>query len=605
MALIPGEIIEEIRSRHDLVEVVSSYIELKKTGRNYVGFCPFHSEKSPSFTVSPEKQVYYCFGCQNGGNLFTFIMQIEDCSFPEAVRFLAEKAGINIDAASAAPVSRKEGLEREALLKMHSFARQYFEDALWNTPRGKKVLDYLFKRGLAEGTIRDFQLGYAVNSWQGLTGRLQKKGFDLQLSARCGLTGKNNEGRYYDYFRERLIFPIWDSRGRVIAFGGRILRQGEPKYLNSPESPLFSKGRNLYGLHLALPHIRREKYALLVEGYMDVILLHQHGIKEALAPLGTSLTEKQVALLRGRLDKIILAFDADTGGEIAALRGIELLKNEGCRVMVACLPEGQDPADFVRKHGGNVFRSEVLEKARSILEYRLYIIKKKHDLQKEEGRVEYWRESRKILADVLEIPEREQYLKKIAKEIDLSLEVLRGDLEKIIQSNSLKKDIVYKESKTNKNVSLRELVERELITCILQYPDYLKHLKEFEIDVSSFTEGPDRQIMQYLFDLDRQGREIEIAALLSYFSDQEMHKLIVKMFHPVQLDEKEKVQKTVLDCIRKIKALSWAEERERLIKSLRDTVKQDEIGAKLQRIHDLKKREEELYRSGEGEDFDG
>jgi DNA primase len=605
MALIPGEIIEEIRSRHDLVEVVSSYIELKKTGRNYVGFCPFHSEKSPSFTVSPEKQVYYCFGCQNGGNLFTFIMQIEDCSFPEAVRFLAEKAGINIDAASAAPVSRKEGLEREALLKMHSFARQYFEDALWNTPRGKKVLDYLFKRGLAEGTIRDFQLGYAVNSWQGLTGRLQKKGFDLQLSARCGLTGKNNEGRYYDYFRERLIFPIWDSRGRVIAFGGRILRQGEPKYLNSPESPLFSKGRNLYGLHLALPHIRREKYALLVEGYMDVILLHQHGIKEALAPLGTSLTEKQVALLRGRLDKIILAFDADTGGEIAALRGIELLKNEGCRVMVACLPEGQDPADFVRKHGGNVFRSEVLEKARSILEYRLYIIKKKHDLQKEEGRVEYWRESRKILADVLEIPEREQYLKKIAKEIDLSLEVLRGDLEKIIQSNSLKKDIVYKESKTNKNVSLRELVERELITCILQYPDYLKHLKEFEIDVSSFTEGPNRQIMQYLFDLDRQGREIEIAALLSYFSDQEMHKLIVKMFHPVQLDEKEKVQKTVLDCIRKIKALSWAEERERLIKSLRDTVKQDEIGAKLQRIHDLKKREEELYRSGEGEDFDG
>jgi DNA primase len=605
MALIPGETIEEVRSRHDIVEVISSYIELKKTGRNYVGFCPFHSEKSPSFTVSPEKQIYYCFGCQNGGNLFTFIMQIEDCSFPEAVRFLAEKAGINIDAASVAPASQKEVLEREALLKMHFFARQYFEDALWNTPRGKKVLDYLFKRGLAEGTIRDFQLGYAVNSWQGLTDRLQKKGFDLQLSARGGLTGKNNEGRYYDYFRERLIFPIWDSRGRVIAFGGRILGQEGPKYLNSPESPLFSKGRNLYGLHLALPHIRREKCALLVEGYMDVILLHQHGIKESLAPLGTSLTEKQISLLRGRLDKIILAFDADTGGEIAALRGIELLKNEGCRVMVARLPEGQDPADFVKKHGGNVFRSEVLEKARSILEYRLYLIEKKHDLQKEEGRVEYWRESRKILADILEIPEREQYLKKIAKEIDLSLEVLRGDLEKIIRSNSLKKDIVYKESKTNKNISLRELVERELITCILHYPYYLKLLKEFEIDVSSFSESPYRQIVEYLFDLERQGQELEIAGLLSYFSDQEMHKLIVKMFRPVQLDEKEKVQKVVLDCIRKIKALSWAEERERLIKSLRGTAKQDEIEVKLQRIQDLKKREEELYRSGEGEDFDG
>ncbi|HHT46348.1 MAG TPA: DNA primase [Firmicutes bacterium] len=603
MALIPGETIEEIRNRFDIVEVISSYIELKKTGRNFVGFCPFHSEKSPSFTVSPEKQVYYCFGCQNGGNLFTFIMQIEDCSFPEAVRLLAERVGINIDAVSAVP--QKEVQEREVLLKIHFLARQYYENALWKTPGGKKVLDYLLQRGLTEQTIRDFHLGYADSSWRGLTGWLSKKGYSLRLAVKGGLAGEKNEGRFFDYFRERLIFPIWDSRGRVIAFGGRILGQGGPKYLNSPESPLFQKGRNLYGFHLALPHIRREKLALLVEGYMDVLLLHQHGIKEALAPLGTSLTEKQFSLLRGRLNKIILAFDADTGGEVAALRGAEMLKNEGCQVLVAQLPEGQDPADFIKEHGEKAFRSEILEKARPIIKYRLYTIKKKHDLQKEEERIEYWKESRKILAGISETLEREQYLKKIAKEINVSLEVLRGDLEKIIHSNSLKRGIVYKESKSDNNISLRELVERELITCIIHYPHCLRYFKEHEIDEAFFTEGPYRKIVQHLFDLDRQGKEIEMAALLSYFSDQEMHKLIIKMFHPLQLDEKEKVDKIVLDCIRKIKILSWAEEREKLIKSLRDTVKRDEIEAKLQRIQDLKKREEELYRSGEGEDFDG
>ena len=363
MGYIPGEVIEDVRSRFDIVEVVSSYIDLRKTGKNYVGFCPFHSEKNPSFTVSPEKQIFYCFGCQSGGNLFAFIMQMEGCSFPEAVRFLAQRSGINISPFPSSPAERKERQLRETLLKMYSLAQKYYQDLLWKAPGGKEALNYLLKRGITKQTIMDFGLGYALHSWEGLTGELRKKGLDLKLAVKGGLVGEKPPGRFYDYFRGRLIFPIGDSQGRVVAFGGRILGQGEPKYLNTPESPLFNKRRILYGLHRALPEVRKKKEALLVEGYMDVITLHQHGIKEALAPLGTALTETQFSLLRSRLDKIILAFDADTGGEIAALRGLELLKNEGCQVRVAQLPGG-DPADFVREHG-EAFRKEILLPARS------------------------------------------------------------------------------------------------------------------------------------------------------------------------------------------------------------------------------------------------
>ncbi|RJX27679.1 MAG: DNA primase [Dethiobacter sp.] len=604
MAYIPDEVIEEVRNRFDIVEVVSSYIDLKKAGKNFVGFCPFHSEKSPSFTVSPEKQIFYCFGCQTGGNLFSFVMQMEDCSFPDAVRFLAQRSGITIDPVPSTPAEKKELQIREVLGEMHSLAQKYFQNILWKTPRGKEVLDYLSKRGLTKQSVTDFQVGYTGNNREGLTGELRRKGFDLELAVKGGLVGKNSLGRYYDYFRERLIFPIWDSQGRVAAFGGRIWGQGEPKYLNSPESPLFNKSRTLYAFHLALPHIRREKKALLVEGYMDVILLHQHGIKETVAPMGTALTEKQLSLLRGRLNKVVLVFDADTGGEIAALRGLELLKNEGCMVEVAQLPQGWDPADFVKEHGGKVFHQEILQQARSLVDYRLFTIKKRHDLKKEEGRVNYWKEARKVLGEIQETLEREEYLKKIAGEIDVSLEVLRGDLENIIRSfPAVGKKAVVKEA-APKSVSLKELVERELFTCIFKSSRYLKELKKLNINADSFLEGPHREIARVLYEMDQQGKEINTAAVLSYFSEQEMHKLIIKMVLAENLNEEDKMEKIFRDCARKIKTLCWTDERERLIKSLQNTVNREEISAKLQRIRDLKKWEEELYHSGEGEDFD-
>lgn len=604
MGYIPGDVIEEIRGRFDLVEVVSSYINLRKAGKNYVGFCPFHSEKTPSFTVSPEKQIFYCFGCQNGGNLFAFIMQMEGFSFPEAVRYLAQRSGIKIDPLPSSSAEREARQRRETLLKMNSLAQKYYQMLLWKAPEGKKALNYLLKRGLTKQTILDFGLGYALHGWEGLTGELRKKGFDLKLAVKGGLVGEKPPGRFYDYFRGRLIFPIGDGQGRIVAFGGRILGQGEPKYLNTPESPLFNKRRILYGLHRAMPEIRKKKEALLVEGYMDVLTLHQHGITEALAPLGTSLTETQFSLLRSRLDKIILAFDADTGGEIAALRGLELLKNEGCQVRVAQLPKGWDPADFVREHGEKIFREDILLPAKSLTGYRLAMSKSQHDLRKKEERISYWKEAREILGEVEETLEREEYLKKISEEINVSLEVLREDLENKIRSFSVQnKNTVLKVAKSN-NASLRELAEKELLSCIVHYPDYLEELRAQEIDVDSFTAGPHREIARCLFDLHQEGREISVAVLLSYFSEQEMHKLIIKMAMTTNLVEETRVEKIIKDCLRKIKTLHWAAERERLISSLQEDKNRENIGVKLQRIHDLKKWEEELYRSGEGEDFD-
>jgi len=338
---------------------------------------------------------------------------------------------------------------------------------------------------------------------------------------------------------------------------------------------------------------------------MDAVLLHQHGIKETVATMGTALTEKQFSLLRGRLDKVYLVFDADSGGETAALRGLELLKNEGCYVEVAQLPRGQDPADFIREHGEKVFRREILAQARPFIDYRLYSVKKNYDLEQEKGRVEYWKEARKILNEIQVAVEREEYLKKIASEINVSLEVLRGDLENTIQGfpnkKKGKKGILQEASK---GASLKELVEKELLSCILRQPRYLKKLNEFEISAENFTEEPYRRIAAKIFELQQQGKKIDTVALLNYFSDREEHKLITRMAIPDGYSDESRADKVFRDCTKRIRALCWAEERETLIKSLANTVDRKEMSAKLQRISNLKKREEEFYRSAEGEDSD-
>ncbi len=606
MTYISDDVIEGVRQHYDIYELIASYIDLKKTGRNFVGLCPFHPEKTPSFTVSPEKQIFHCFGCQTGGNLFSFIMQMEGMSFPEAVKYLAEKVGMRVDDRPETPEESKRKKLRESLLQMHRRALSYYQASLWEGSQGKKVLKYLRDRGLQEKTMQEFGLGFAPDGWENLLAVFKKEGYSLELALQAGLLSQKTPGRYFDYFRHRLIFPIQDRRGQVIAFGGRSLDDNEPKYLNSPESTLFNKRNVLYGLNLALPSIRRLKEALVVEGYMDVILLRQHQVEHAVAPLGTSLTENQVALLRGRLETITLAFDADSGGQQASLRGLELLKNENIHARVAVLPENMDPADYVQQFGGQAFQENILEKALPLLEYRLFMLKKIYDLKREEGRVNYWKSARKVLATLSEPVEKETYLKKIAEEINVPLEVLRGDLEKIIagQRKADSGQKVKRSSSSNPSVSPREMAEKELLACLMREPTYAATAFE-RLGPDDFSQGPYREVAAAMVNRVREGQEIAPAALLGCFSEPDMQSIIMQLALPELQGDHWHTEKTVRDCIRKIKSLRWSEERDRLIRLLKNETNREKTSEMLRRIRDLRKWEDELKRPGEGEDFGG
>ena len=614
MTQIPAHRIEEIRNSFDIVEVVSSYIELKKAGRNYLGLCPFHAEKSPSFTVSPEKQLFHCFGCQTGGNLFTFIMQLEGLSFPEAARFLARRAGIEFDEAPPSPAEQRKAQLRELLLKANAAARDYYQGLLENTRAGQEALAYLLRRGLDQKTVKAFKLGYAPAGWNGLTAELARRGFNEEVGAKAGLLASKTANQYYDIFRERIIFPIENGQGETVGFGGRLLKEGEPRYLNTPETLLFTKGDLLYGLFQALPAIRREKEGLLVEGYLDVILLHQHGLSNTVAPLGTALTGKQVSLLRGRMDKITLLFDGDGGGEKATLRSLDILSKEGCRVAVGVLHAGKDPADVVTTEGAVFLKQEFLEKAVTMMEYRMYALKKDFDLNQEGGRLAYWQKARLLLAESTEAVEREAHLKKIAVEIGSSLEVLRGDLEKIIQGNPAKIGGTVVKLKEKEKLPPGGLLEKELISCLLQFPCFAPEVWR-EVPPADFIHSPYREIAVQMQELSLQGETLEAASLFSYFSDDNMHKLIMDISFTSRPADEKTAQKTVKDCLKRIKILRWAEEREQLIRSLAGSENQEDINSRTnkfrriqeldQNIQELKNWEEELNRSGEGGNSDG
>ena len=314
--LTQERLIEEIKEHNEIVAVVSEYVQLKPQGRAYVGLCPFHGEKTPSFTVSREKQLYHCFGCGAGGDVLSFIMNIENLTFGEALRLLAERANISLPDQHLSTPQRREKEELERLYKLNDLAARFYQKILLQTETGKRALAYLKERGISRQTAEQFRLGYAPPHWTGLVMFLRQKGIPLQEAEKAGLVRGGGDG-YYDRFRDRLLFPILNLRGQVIGFGGRILGEGQPKYLNSPETAIFQKGRSLYGLFQARDQIRREQQALIVEGYMDVITAHQAGIKEAVASLGTSLTVEQARLLRNQAEEVIIVYDADSAGQAA------------------------------------------------------------------------------------------------------------------------------------------------------------------------------------------------------------------------------------------------------------------------------------------------
>ncbi|MGI6686595.1 MAG: DNA primase [Bacillota bacterium] len=448
MKFVPPEIIDEIRGKADIVEIISDYVSLKRQGKNYVGLCPFHLEDTPSFSVSPEKQIFYCFGCHKGGSVINFLMEQENLTFPEAVVKLSEKVGVVIPSGETQHEDYAKQSEKNRLIEMHELAADYYHRIILNPDLGKIPLKYLIKRGFALDVIKNFHLGYAPQSWDNLVKYLSGKGFSEEEMEKAGLAAKSTKGTFYDKFRNRVMFPIKDYRGKVIAFGGRVMGNELPKYLNSSETPIFNKSQNLYGLNMAAGFIRQFDEAIVMEGYMDVIAAHQFDIKNAVASLGTSFTPEQGKLLKRYTSNVLIAYDADTAGAKAAYRGLEILRDLGFRVRVLELPKGFDPDEFLHKYNYGAWIQLVQSKARSLVEYKLHVAMKKYNIKTIPGKADVVQELLPDLTKVKSQVEKDQYIKLIAKSLDIPAESIYADLRQT-QGIIEKTDIFSKEKHTN------------------------------------------------------------------------------------------------------------------------------------------------------------
>jgi DNA primase len=361
---------EEVKKAADIVEVIGQYVELKKRGQNYIGLCPFHSERSPSFTVNQSKQIYHCFGCGRGGDVFTFWMEYHNSDFPQSLKTLAERYNIPLPQKRDLYADRKKTELKEQLFKINDLAGRYFHTILVKSANGKPGRDYFSRRHISEETIAQFRLGYAVNKWDGLLNYLKSKNCSLDRAAKAGLLIPKNNKEYYDRFRGRIMFPIFDLNHHSIGFGGRILDDSLPKYINTPETPIYHKGYSLYGIDSAFEDIRKRGQAIIVEGYMDMLVLRQHGISNVVASLGTALTSDQIRRLKGYAKNVVVLFDPDDAGREAALKSFPLFLNEGISAKVAVLPQGEDPDSFVNKHGSDAFK-KILKRAVPIFDFYL------------------------------------------------------------------------------------------------------------------------------------------------------------------------------------------------------------------------------------------
>lgn len=495
--LTKEQLISDVKENNDIVAVVSEYVNLKQRGRSFTGLCPFHSEKTPSFTVSREKQLFHCFGCGAGGDVITFIMRIENLTFGAALRFLAERAGIQLPAFQLSPTGRKHREERERLYRLNAFAAAFYQKILWQTKTGEKAVAYLEARGITRATAEKFGLGYAPPQWTALVGLFRKKGIALTEAEKAGLVCGGGDG-FYDRFRDRLLFPITNPRGQIIGFGGRLLGDGQPKYLNSPETLVYQKGRSLYGLAEAREGIRRRGQVIVVEGYMDVLQAHQQGIDEVVASSGTALTPEQVRLLKRYSDRVLIAYDADAAGQAATIRGLDLLAAAGVQVRVVRLPVGEDPDSLLRKEGAAGFRRYIAESV-DLFTFKLEFILAKEDVTTPAGKARAVQRVFSLLTQVKDGILRETYLKQTAAVVGVS-ETTIYDQWRIhlynLRKNKQRLDIKHNQRHTNGIAPAaqqppailageKELLqlERQLLRGCLQEKDYFARIKRTLIEV--------------------------------------------------------------------------------------------------------------------------
>ena len=438
MVRYSDELIDEIKNKNDIVDVISQYVVLKRSGRNFFGLCPFHKEKSPSFSVSPDKQIFHCFGCGVGGNVIHFVSKIENLSFRETIEMLAEKSGVELPTIEG-EVDTKLLQLKSKVYEINQLTAQFYHENLYK-PSAKPAQEYVKKRKLDNNTLKNFLIGYSGN-FNELYLMLKQKGFTEEEILASSLVNKTQDGKFIDRFRGRLMFPIQDTRNRVIAFGGRVLDDSKPKYINSPENIVYSKGRHLFGLNVAKKGDLKK--IIIVEGYMDAISLHQRGITNAVASLGTALTEAQGRLLRKSSEQVIIGYDSDGAGQAATMRGLEILQSMGCDLRILQIEGAKDPDEFVVKYGPERFQKQV-EKAISLVEYKVKVLKNTLNIEHPNDKIKFLKEIAKVLSKIDNEIEREVYAEKIASEYQISKEAIYAEINKLEYSKSTGKKILEK-----------------------------------------------------------------------------------------------------------------------------------------------------------------
>ena len=573
----PEEIVEEVRMKNDIVDVISGYVKLTKKGSNYFGLCPFHNEKSPSFSVSSGKQMYYCFGCGAGGNVITFIMEYENYSFPEALQLLADRAGVTLPKAEYSKEAREQADLRSTILEINKLAANYFHHQL-KQPQGQIGYQYLRNRQLSDDTILRFGLGFANKTSDDLYQYLRSKGYQDGILKESGLVSIEERGTH-DKFWNRVMFPIMDVNNRVIGFGGRVMGDGEPKYLNSPETRVFDKSRNLYGLNYA--RTSREKYILVCEGYMDVIAMHQAGFTNAVASLGTAFTTQHATLLKRYTDRVVLTYDSDGAGVKAALRAIPILRDVGMSIKVLNMQPYKDPDEFMKNLGADAFR-ERIEQAQNSFMYEISVLKRNYQMDDPEQKTQFYRETARKLLEFPEALERDNYLEAVAREHFIPKDDLRRLVNRLgnqmgpVVRKDPEEKIKPAAAKKDKDEGIRRS-QRLLLTWLIENPALFDKIEGI-IGPGDFVEDLYQQVAKMVFDAHAAG-EIRPAAILNhYINDEEQYKEVAALFN-ASLKESlnnEEQKKAFSETVVKVKknSLDYASRNAADIQQLQEIIKE-------------------------------
>lgn len=589
------DIIEEVRSRNDIVDVISQYVKLTRKGSSYFGLCPFHNEKTPSFSVTPGKQMYYCFGCGAGGNVFNFIMEYENFTFGEALKYLADRAGVELPRIEYSREIKEKAQEKEELLRINKEAAQYYYYQL-RTEKGAAGYQYLTGRGLSDDTIRKFGLGYSDKYGSGLYRYLKAKEYSDERLRDSGLFNVDERHGMYDKFWNRVIFPIMDVNNRVIGFGGRVMGDGKPKYLNSPETRIFDKSRNLYGLNEA--RRSRKNYIILCEGYMDVIAMHQAGFTNAVASLGTALTSGHASLLKRYTSEVLLLYDSDEAGVRAALRGIPILREAGVNSRVVDLKPYKDPDEFIRNLGPEAFE-ERLSKASDSFMFRVTVAEREFPMEEPQGRNRFFEKCAEMLLELNDELERNLYIDTIVKQYGTRSGISADDLRRRVNALALKgTPAEYRikprtgDSEKKKKDPASARAQKLMLTWMVTYPHVFDKAAAY-LCPDDFVIPLYREVAEMLFRQKQEG-EVNPARLLNSFQDSEEQREVASLFNAdIHLETPKEQEQAFADTLLRIKSESLAEKNRKWdpsdISGLQELVRAkkelEELGRKRRELH--------------------